>query len=394
MPALAVAVASLIAVLLIGIWFGGHSQYLPGFVRGVAGTKNERILREGLGAIRDDYYRKLSDTDLQNLALTGAVAGLQDRFSRYIAPSQYKAFQQETDGEFSGIGVTASRELGKGVRIGHVFKGSPALKAGLKSGDLIVAVNGTSIANRSPTDPTNLIRGPAGTTVSLTVLRGKTRFTRKVVRATIEQPSVQSKLVHVGDKTFGWVALSGFTSGAHGEVRAAVDRMLRRGAQGIVFDLRGNGGGLLDEAVLIASVFIKDGTVVTTDGRTRPRHVYTATGDAISPKIPVVVLVDRNSASASEIVTGALQDRHRAKVIGTHTFGKGVFQEIRELSNGGALDITVGEYFTPSGRNLGGGGVKRGAGITPDVPAKDNPKTKRDEALAIALKTLAAETPK
>ena len=128
-------------------------------------------------------------------------------------------------------------------------------------------------------------------------------------------------------------------------------------------------------------MFLPDGRVVSTKGRARPEHVYNATGGAIPAKIPVVVLVDEGSASASEIVTGALQDRKRAKVVGTRTFGKGVFQEIERLANGGALDITVGEYFTPSGRNLGGGGVRKGAGITPDIQASDDPKTAKDEAL-------------
>jgi carboxyl-terminal processing protease len=146
----------------------------------------------------------------------------------------------------------------------------------------------------------------------------------------------------------------------------------------------------LDEAVLISSIFLPDGKVVSTKGRARPEHTYTATGGAISTKIPVVVLVNGRTASASEIVTGALQDRHRAKVVGTRTFGKGVFQEVERLSNGGALDITVGEYFLPSGRNLGGGGVKRGSGITPDVTANDDPKTARvDEGLDAALHALA-----
>ena len=142
--------------------------------------------------------------------------------------------------------------------------------------------------------------------------------------------------------------------------------------RGIVFDLRANGGGLVEEARLIASLFIAHGTIVSTRGRTQPSETITATGDPIAPTIPMVVLVDHNTASSSEIVTAALQDHHRATVVGTHTFGKGVFQEEEPLSNGGALDITVGEYFTPDGRNLGGGGVKQGAGITPEVPLANN----------------------
>ena len=162
-----------------------------------------------------------------------------------------------------------------------------------------------------------------------------------------------------------------------------------KGADGVVLDLRHNGGGLLNEAVTVASVFLPDGRVVSTKGRARPERVYNASGGAISEKVPVVVLVDEGSASASEIVTGALQDRKRAKVVGTRTYGKGVFQEIEQLPNGGALDITVGEYFLPSGRNLGGGGVRKGAGVKPDITATDDPETSQDEALRTALKTVA-----
>jgi carboxyl-terminal processing protease len=185
------------------------------------------------------------------------------------------------------------------------------------------------------------------------------------------------------------VRLAGFTSGAHGEVGEAVRRLLKEGAEGVVLDLRDNGGGLLNEAVMVSSVFIPDGKIVSTKGRSRPTQVYEATGNAIDTDIPVVVLVNDRSASASEIVTGALQDRDRATVVGTRTFGKGVFQEIEPLSNGGALDITVGEYFLPSGRNLGGGGVSRGAGVKPDVQAEDDPDTPRDEALVAALREAA-----
>jgi carboxyl-terminal processing protease len=172
-------------------------------------------------------------------------------------------------------------------------------------------------------------------------------------------------------------------------VREAVERELRLGARGIVLDLRANGGGLVEEARLIASIFIAKGAIVSTRGRTQPSETLTAAGGAISPSIPAVVLVDANTASASEIVTAALQDHHRATVVGTHTFGKGVFQEEEELSNGGALDITVGEYFTPNGRNLGGGGVKQGAGVIPEVLVRHGVDSQH--GLNVALSTLAAK---
>jgi carboxyl-terminal processing protease len=186
---------------------------------------------------------------------------------------------------------------------------------------------------------------------------------------------------------YGVVALTTFSEGAHGKLREEVDRLLEDGAEGILLDLRGNGGGLLSEAVLVSSQFIEEGLITFTNGRSRPRREFDAEGDAIDGDIPVVVLVDRGSASASEIVTGALKDRKRATVVGARTFGKGVFQQVLPLSNGGVLDITVGEYFLPGGSNINGKGIK------PSVKATDDPETERDEALPKALETLAGKTP-
>ena len=226
--------------------------------------------------------------------------------------------------------------------------------------------------------------------MTLTVVTGKEKPREvKLKRARVDVPVVESRMARSGDEKVAYVKLASFTSGAHGAVGKAVRGLVGKGAKSVVLDLRDNGGGLLNEAVLVSSIFIPEGKIVTTRGRSRPERVFEATGGAISTKIPVAVLVNDQSASASEIVTGALQDRDRATVVGTRTFGKGVFQEIKQLSNGGALDITVGEYFTPSGKNLGGGGPKKGAGITPDVKAEDNEKTKRDEALDVAVKTVA-----
>jgi carboxyl-terminal processing protease len=163
--------------------------------------------------------------------------------------------------------------------------------------------------------------------------------------------------------------------------------------------MRENGGGLLEQAVAVASIFIPDGTIVTTRGRNQPTQAFTAIGGAIPTSIPMVVLVDHGTASSAEIVTAALQDHGRAKVVGTHTYGKGVFQEIFNLSGGAALDITVGEFFTPDGRNLGGAGVAsghsitRGAGVTPNVYAYTNPSARVDTALAVAERVVAAEVP-
>jgi carboxyl-terminal processing protease len=384
--------AVLIPLLLIaGIWLGGHPSWLPGPVRDAFVDDSQgRLYDQALDVIARDYYRPVDRDALLNTSVEAAVKSLNDRFSNYFDPKSYKSFQEATNGAFEGVGMNVE-QADEGLRVLTVFDGSPAKKGGIKAGDLITKVNGRSISGKSSNAATALIKGPAGSGVTLTVKSGDRSRDVKLKRAKVTVPVVSSEMRQLDGRKIGHVTLSGFTDGAGEQVRDATKRLLDQGAKGIVLDLRDNGGGLLNEAVSTASVFVKDGTVVSTDGRARPKHVFKATGGAIDGKIPVVVLVNRESASASEIVTGALQDRHRAEVVGTRTFGKGVFQEIEPLPNGGALDITVGEYFLPSGRNIGGGGVKQGAGIKPDVDAQDNPKTKRDEALDVAVRTVARE---
>jgi carboxyl-terminal processing protease len=224
--------------------------------------------------------------------------------------------------------------------------------------------------------------------VRLRVQRDKETFDRVLTRATVTIPVVESRMERDDGRKVGYLALASFSSGAHGEVSAAVRRLRKDGAKGLILDLRGNPGGLVREAQLVASAFIREGTIVSTRGRAVSPQTFKATGNPVAGDLPMVVLVDRGTASSAEIVTGALKDTDRAEVVGTRTFGKGVFQEVVPLSNGGALDITVGQYFTPKGTNLGKG-LKPGQGVHPEVQATDDPKTAVDEALRAGLKTLA-----
>jgi carboxyl-terminal processing protease len=375
--------------LFLGIYMGGHPSTLPGPVRdALVQDTDGQVYDEAIDTIERDYYREVDRKQLLNQSLDHAVRSLDDRFSNYFAPRDFADFQQATEGRFEGVGMSVE-PVDDGLRVVAVYEGSPAARGGLKKGDLITHVDGKSIAGSSSEESTTRIKGPAGTEVTLTVITGKRTRELKLKRAEVEIPVVESEMRRSEGRKIAYVHLAGFTAGAHDAVGNAVKKLIGGGAEGVVLDLRDNGGGLLNEAVQISSIFIPDGRIVSTKGRARPTRVYEATGGAIDQSIPVVVLVNDHSASASEIVTGALQDRDRATVVGTRTFGKGVFQEIEPLSNGGALDITVGEYFLPSGRNLGGGGVKRGAGVTPDVNAKDDPKTPRDEALLAALREAA-----
>jgi carboxyl-terminal processing protease len=382
-----------VVVLLIGVWFGGHPSWLPGPIRSafVSQSGNDKLINQVLGLIQNDYYRKVSRSDLVDKGLAAAVASLNDKYSHYYDPSDYQSFQNQDNPHLSGIGIDIKVQP-QGLLVQDVFQGSPAEKAGLARGDVILEVGSTSLANRSLDFAASRIKGRAGTSVTLTVLRGNQRRTIIVRRADLVVPVAAGRILDYKGTKLGYVELTSFTAGSGAQVRSQVQQVLHQGARGLVLDLRENGGGLLNEAVNVASVFIPDGTIVSTDGRAQPRQVYLARPNlTIAPKIPMVVLVDAGTASAAEIVTGALQDRGRAKVVGTHTYGKGVFQEIEPLSNGGALDFTVGEYFTPSGRNLGGGGVKQGKGIQPNVYAFTKSTAKTDTALTVAERTVAAE---
>ncbi|MGH2912643.1 MAG: S41 family peptidase [Solirubrobacteraceae bacterium] len=381
--------ALLLPVLLVlGLWLGGHPKELPGFLRNAFVANHEtQVVNEAIEKVARDYYRPIPKSSLASSSIAGMVSSLHDPYSTYLSPKEFKGFDQPVS--FAGIGVSVDPRP-TGLKIARVFDASPAQRAGLKQGDTIVAVNGRSLRGVPAEKSTALIKGPPGTSVRLTLTSPAAgKHTVTVTRATISEPVVASTIRTFHGVKLGWVYLATFSEGSHGELYDAVQGLLKQGARGIVFDLRADGGGLVSEARLVASIFVPSGVIVTTRGRTQPTVVLTAAGGAISTRIPVVVLVDHNTASASEIVTAALQDHHRATVVGTHTYGKGVFQELEPLSGGGAIKITVGEYYTPNGRNLGGSGVKEGAGVTPEVLVPHGIDS--EHGLQVALAMLAAK---
>lgn len=378
----------LLVMLAAGIWLGGHPTMLPPVLRDALVGSPARLTAEAGEAIQNNYYRSVSQGALTDSSLRGMVRGLRrryhDRFSDYFPPRLLKRFNEEISGRFSGVGIeiTAAR---RGLRAVKVFPGSPAAAAGIAAGDLIVSVDGRSIAGESVERAKERIVGPAGTAVTLGVVRPPRGRVRKVhlTRAEITTPDTATRVVRVRGRTLGYVRYDSFTEGSDRALRGAVRQVERKGARGIVLDLRGNGGGLLDEAVLNASIFLPKGeVVVSTDSRTQGHAVYKTVGGNLPP-LPIAVLIDGETASAAEILTAALADDGHATVVGSRSFGKGVFQQEVELSNGGALKLTVGEYFTPAGINLAGRGIR------PDVPARDLPGTRRDEALERALRVLA-----
>jgi carboxyl-terminal processing protease len=388
-------VAALLAVLVGGIWLGGHPAKLPEFLREHLVGSSAGLNVEATERIEDNYFRKVGSHQLSDGSLQGMVRELRrryrDRFSDYFSPRAQQHFDEELSGHFSGIGVEI-RAVRRGVRVSRVFHRSPAAGAGIVPGDVIVTVDRRPVVGKDPGRAAirakTMILGPEGTEVTLGVLSphsGKLRSVR-ITRAAIRTPITSTRIEHVDGRKLGYVRLAIFDEGSSALLRHAVRRVEREGAEGIVLDLRGNGGGLLQEAVQSAGVFLpKDEVVVTTRSRTQGHAVYKTAGGNL-PARPLVVLIDRNTASAAEILAAALADDAGAKTVGTRSYGKGVFQQEIGLANGGALKLTVGEYFTPDGVNLA-----RSHGIHPDVHAPDLPTTRRDETLDRALGVLASE---
>jgi carboxyl-terminal processing protease len=386
-----VGILAAIIVLLAGIWLGGHPGALPAPLRtGIFEAKRTQIVtQQALNILTREYFRPLDRSKLVDLALTGMVDGLDDPYSHYIDPSAYEASMNESHTHRVGIGITFMQDP-EGLRIVGVVEDSPAARAGLERGDLIVKVDSVALVDRGDGSGSELLTGPVGTTVTLTVRRGQAEHVISVLRAKFVVPVATSRMLRYDGLRIGYLRLTGFSEDSGDELRAEVEAALREHAQGLILDLRGNGGGLIDQAINVASIFLAHGKIMSAVERNQPPRVYDARGDAIAPHVPLVVLVDHGTASSSEIVTAALQDHERAEVVGTPTYGKGVFQNTLPLINGGALDITIGQFFTPTGRNLGDG-VSQGAGIHPNIYAPDESRYPTDEQLAVAERTLAAE---
>ena len=360
-------------------------------VAAIAGEfEDSDLTSQASEVIRDDYYKPVQDSVLDEASVDGIIRELRrrydDRFSHYLNPRELRVFEQAASGRFSGVGLTVAG-VKRGLRVASVLPDTPAERAGIEDGDLITAVNGRSLAGVPPDVSTARIKGPPGTRVDLRVVSRSGGRTRELhlERASVTLPVTQGQIRRAGGSEVAHVRYESFRSGAHGELQTTLERLYRRGAEGLVLDLRDNGGGLLNEAVLSASVFLsKDELVVSTDSRTMGQREFKATGDPL-PRHPTVVLINGDTASAAEILASALGDHDLATIVGTRSFGKGTFQELVVLPAGGALDLTVGEYFTADGVSLAGKGIK------PQVRAEDDPDTPRDEGLQRALDVLAEE---
>ena len=325
-------------------------------------------------ALLDEVQDDISSSALKNpaqrklmaAAVKGMLTALDDPYAAYLDPKAYDTFQKDVaTGQYSGVGVWLKVDDSDRIKVVSVLEGTPAERAGIRNDDILKEVAGRPVEGLTIEEVVERIQGKSGTTVTISVVRGtEPPLAFTLTREQIDVPTVQSRMVN---NKQGVIRLISFSANSGEKVREAVKSLTAKGAKGFILDLRGNPGGLVREAVSVSSVFLDGGKVVSYKQRGHSEVTYN-TNKPVQTKLPLVVLVDEGSASASEIVAGAVQDRGRGVIVGTQTYGKGSIQDVFPLSDGSAVKFTIASYFTPSGRSIGG------RGIIPDVaePNKDN----------------------
>ena len=359
------------AVILVGGTFGickaGNYQMVIGS-KGASKVKNTKLLDRDTVDKVDEltnymdlyYYEDYDVQDVQDGLLKGVVSGLGDKYSVYYTAEEYKEQQLSTSGTYYGIGAALAQDKDTmQVTITKIYEGTPSEEAGLKKDDVIVSADGTDATSMELTDFVKLIRGEEGTTVHLEIYRPSTEETLEfdVERKNVELPSVSSQML---ENNIGYIQISEFQSKTAEQFESALSSLKDQGAQSLIVDVRGNGGGLVDSVVAILDDILPEGTVVYTEDKYGNRQDYTSSGDTYLD-MPIAVLVDQNSASASEIFAGAIKDYNYGTLIGTKTFGKGIVQTVFSLPEGDAIKITTAKYFTPDGNYI------HGVGIEPDI---------------------------
>lgn len=325
-----------------------------------------RALVQAFGALKSGYLKDVNDDQVIQGAIKGMLSSLDDPYTTYLLPKEAARENQDLTGSFEGIGAMLTahdRQSGKGVEILTVYAGGPAANAGLKRGDIFVSVDGVDASELTTSEVADLVRGPKGTEVSLVMTRPgePEQLTFSIQRSTIQIIDVASNML---PGNIGYISLTSFNNQRlHEQMVEHLDKLIAQGATSLVLDLRDNSGGLLNQAILIADDFLSSGDIVFQRSRGVTQRI--ATADPKAYNLPMVVLVNENSASASEIVAGALQENKRALVVGEQTFGKGVAQSVQSLSDGGQLRYVSFEWLTPERRSIAE------QGITPDVKAPD-----------------------
>ena len=381
------ALCGALAVLL-GLGLVSCAGRLPFFGKEEAVSQETKEKLSGIQAlIQKEYIGEVDEDALQTGICQGYVGALGDPYSAYYDEEQTSALMETTQGEYGGIGVVLTQNLDTGVTTASsVYEDSPAMKAGMKDGDIIYQVEGRDVSGMALEEISGSIKGEKGTTVEITVLRGEEReeVTLTITRDTIQAETVKTRML---EDEIGYLAISEFDSVTLEQYREGLAELTAQGMEGLIVDLRGNPGGNLDTVCEILDLMLPEGLIVYTEDKDGNRQEFTS-DEAQEVQVPLAVLVDGNSASASEIYAGAIQDYGIGQIVGTKTYGKGVVQTIYDLKDGTSLKLTVAEYFTPNGRNIDG------EGITPDVEVayqRDENDPEADNQLDRAVEALQDE---
>jgi len=344
------------------------------------------LFAEVLEKIQNEYVEEVDQVEIMDSAINGALQSL-DPYSAYMNPEIFEESQTETSGEFGGLGIEVTMEAGV-VKVITPIDDTPASKAGIKAGDYIVRINGEQVQGKTLMEAVNLMRGPVGTPIEVTVRRKGLKKAKifKITREIIKIKSVISKVV---DNKVGYLRLRAFNENSSNQLKKEISKIEKnKKLVGYILDLRNNPGGLLSQAVTISDFFLNDGEIVSTKGRKNRenRKFFAKKGDKINGK-PLIVLINNGSASASEIVAGALQDQKRAILLGESSYGKGSVQSIIPLKNRGAIRLTVSKYYLPSGKSISE------VGVVPDIKVEEEGEefvinTITDNQLNYAVKLL------
>ena len=320
------------------------------------------LFGEVIENIKKDYVDDVDQAEMMDSAINGILQSL-DPYSAYMSPSLFKEMQTDTRGEFGGLGIEIGMEAGV-VKVISPIEDTPAEKAGIKAGDYIVKIGNEQVQGKSLMEAVKLMRGPVGTSIKLTIRRGKVKkpLEFEIKRRIIEVKSVNSKTISK-DKNIGYIRLKSFNENSDNQFLKSLKKFEKNSKiKGYVIDLRNNPGGLLTQAINITDFFLDDGEIVSTKGRkiSETRKFFARKGDEVNGK-PVVILINNGSASASEILAGALKDHKRAIILGENSYGKGSVQSIIPLRNGGGMRLTISKYYLPSGKSISE------VGVTPDI---------------------------
>jgi carboxyl-terminal processing protease len=343
------------------------------------------LFSEVLDKINKEYVDVVDQNKVMDAAINGVLQSL-DPYSSYMSPEIFNDMQTETSGEFGGLGIEVGMEAGV-VKVISPIDNTPASKAGVKAGDYIVKIDGNQVQGKSLTEAVETMRGPVGSEIEITVRRRgiKKALIFNITREIIEIQSVKSKII---DKNIGYIRLTQFNKNSSSQIKKKITELKKKQIRGYIFDLRNNPGGLLSQAIKISDFFLDHGEIVSTKSRRKSenRKWFAKKGDLIEGK-PLIIIINYGSASASEIVAGALKDHKRAIILGEKSYGKGSVQSIIPLKNSGAIRLTISKYYLPSGKSIST------IGVIPDIEVIEESNnfkinTETDNQLNFALKLL------